>query len=223
MNVVEQTWNWFTDPASWGGSGGIWIRLAEHLGYTGMVLGISVVVAVPIGLWLGHTRRGGNVVIGLTGALRSLPTLGLLTLFALWIGIGLTAPVLALVILAVAPLLANAYAGVAAVDPAVVDAARAQGMKEWQILFTVEIPNAVPVLFGGIRNAALQIVATVTVMAYIDLGGLGRFLIDGLAVRDYSRMVASMLLAAVLALALDGILALVQRMLTSPGLVKEES
>ena len=144
-------------------------------------------------------------------------------MFALWIGIGLTAPVLALVILAVAPLLANAYAGVAAVDPAVVDAARAQGMKEWQILFTVEIPNAVPVLFGGIRNATLQIVATVTVMAYIDLGGLGRFLIDGLAVRDYSRMVASMLLAAVLALALDGILALVQRMLTSPGLVKEES
>ncbi|WP_129661745.1 ABC transporter permease [Rothia uropygialis] len=223
MNVVQETWNWFTDPQSWGGSGGIWVRLGEHLEYTGLVLGIAVVVAIPVGLWLGHTRRGGNVVIGLTGALRSLPTLGLLTLFALWIGIGLTAPVLALVILAVAPLLANAYAGIAAVDPAVVDAARAQGMKEWQILTQVEIPNAVPILFGGIRNATLQIVATVTVMAYIDLGGLGRFLIDGLAVRDYSRMVASMLLAAVLALVLDGILALVQRALTSPGLVKEES
>lgn len=223
MNVVQQTWDWFADPASWSGSGGIWIRLVEHLGYTGLVLGIAVVVAVPVGLWLGHTRRGGNVVLGLTGALRSLPTLGILTLFALWIGIGLTAPVLALVILAIAPLLANAYAGIAAVDPNVVDAARAQGMKEWQILARVEIPNAVPVLFGGIRNATLQIVATVTVMAYIDLGGLGRFLIDGLAVRDYSRMVASMLLAAVLALVLDGILALVQRMLTSPGLAKEES
>lgn len=223
MNVVQQTWDWFADPASWSGSGGIWIRLVEHLGYTGLVLGIAVVVAVPVGLWLGHTRRGGNVVLGLTGALRSLPTLGILTLFALWIGIGLTAPVLALVILAIAPLLANAYAGIAAVDPNVVDAARAQGMKEWQILVRVEIPNAVPVLFGGIRNATLQIVATVTVMAYIDLGGLGRFLIDGLAVRDYSRMVASMLLAAVLALVLDGILALVQRMLTSPGLAKEES
>ncbi|WP_129360249.1 MULTISPECIES: ABC transporter permease [Micrococcaceae] len=223
MNVVQQTWNWFTDPQSWGGSSGIWVRLGEHLEYTGLVLGIAVIVAIPVGLWLGHTRRGGNVVIGLTGALRSLPTLGLLTLFALWIGIGLTAPVLALVILAVAPLLANAYAGIAAVDPAVVDAARAQGMKEWQILTKVEIPNAVPILFGGIRNATLQIVATVTVMAYIDLGGLGRFLIDGLAVRDYSRMVASMLLAAVLALVLDGILALVQRALTSPGLVKEES
>lgn len=223
MNVVQQTGDWFADPASWSGSGGIWIRLVEHLGYTGLVLGIAVVVAVPVGLWLGHTRRGGNVVLGLTGALRSLPTLGILTLFALWIGIGLTAPVLALVILAIAPLLANAYAGIAAVDPNVVDAARAQGMKEWQILVRVEIPNAVPVLFGGIRNATLQIVATVTVMAYIDLGGLGRFLIDGLAVRDYSRMVASMLLAAVLALVLDGILALVQRMLTSPGLAKEES
>lgn len=223
MNVVEETWNWFGNPDSWSGASGIWARLGEHLEYSGLVLGIAAVISLPIGLWLGHTRRGGNLVIGLTGALRSLPTLGLLTLFALWIGIGLAAPVMALVILAIAPMLANAYTAVATVDPNVVDAARAQGMTEWQILTRVEIPNAVPVLFSGIRNATLQVVATVTVMAYIDLGGLGRFLIDGLAVRDYSRMVASMLLAAVLALVLDGLLALVQRLLTSPGLVKEES
>ncbi|WP_085528522.1 ABC transporter permease [Kocuria massiliensis] len=223
MNVVQETWNWFGTPGSWTGATGIWARVGEHLAYSGLVLGIAAVISIPLGLWLGHTRRGGNLVIGIAGALRSLPTLGLLTLFALWIGIGLTAPVLALVILAVAPMLANAYTAVAAVDPSVVDAARAQGLKEWQILTQVEIPNAVPVLFSGIRNAALQVVATVTVMAYIDLGGLGRFLIDGLAVRDYSRMVASMLLAAVLALVIDGVLAFIQRLLTSPGLVKEES
>jgi osmoprotectant transport system permease protein len=222
MNVLEQTWKWFAEPASWTGAGGIWSRLAEHLGYSGLVLLIAAVIALPVGVLVGHRKRGGNVVVGVAGALRALPTLGLLTLFALWIGLGLTAPVLALVLLAIAPLLTGAYAGVSAVDPVVVDAARAQGLTEWQILTRVELPVAVPVIFGGIRNATLQVVATVTIMAYIDLGGLGRFLIDGLAVRDYSRMVAAMILAAALALVLDAVLAGAQKLLSSPGLSKED-
>ncbi|MCP3425656.1 ABC transporter permease [Rothia sp. AR01] len=222
MNVLEQTWQWFADPASWEGAGGIWSRLLEHLGYSGLVLLIAAVIALPLGILVGHTRAGGNVVVGVAGALRSLPTLGLLTLFALWIGLGLTAPVMALVLLAIAPLLTGAYAGISTVDPVVVDAARAQGLTEWQILTRVELPVAVPVIFGGIRNATLQVVATVTIMAYIDLGGLGRFLIDGLAVRDYSRMVAAMILAAILALLLDAVLAAAQKLLSSPGLSKED-
>jgi len=109
------------------------------------------------------------------------------------------------------------YAGIAAVDPITVDAARAQGMTEWQILSRVEIPLALPLIFGGIRNAALQVIATVTIVAYINLGGLGRFLIDGLAVRDYSRMVGAVLLVAALALLVDLLLAGLQRLTTPAG------
>lgn len=217
MNIFEKTWLWFTAPGAWMGEGGIVNRLAEHLGYSALVLLCATVIAVPLGLWVGHTGRGANLVVALTGALRALPTLGLLTLFALWLGLGLIAPITALVILAIAPLLAGVYSGISAVDRVTVDAARAQGMTEYQILTRVELPLALPLIFGGIRNAALQIIATVTVVAYINLGGLGRYLIDGLAVRDYPRMVAAVILVAALALLVDAILALVQRLVSYPG------
>ncbi|WP_346845532.1 ABC transporter permease [uncultured Rothia sp.] len=217
MNIFDKTWAWFTTDGAWTGPGGIFQRLGEHLGYAGLILLMAALIAIPIGLWVGHTGKGENIVVGITGALRSLPTLGLLTLFALWLGLGLTAPVTALVVLAISPLLAGIYSGIAAVDPITVDAARAQGMTEWQILTRVEIPLALPLIFGGIRNATLQIIATVTIMAYINLGGLGRYLIDGLAVRDYPRMVAAVVLVAVLALVVDLLISLIQRALTTPG------
>lgn len=216
--IFQDVWDWFTTPGAWAGTGGILQRLGEHLAYSGLVLLVAAAIALPLGAWVGHTGKGQNLVVALTGALRALPTLGLLTLFALWLGLGLTAPALALVILAIAPLLAGTYAGIAAVDPVIKDAARAQGMTGWQVLTRVEIPVALPLIFGGIRNAVLQIIATVTVVAYINLGGLGRYLIDGLAVRDYTRMVAAVLLVAALALLVDALLALVQRALTYPGL-----
>lgn len=216
--IFQDVWAWFTAPGAWVGTGGIWQRLGEHLAYSGLVLLVAAAIALPLGAWVGHTGKGQNLVVALTGALRALPTLGLLTLFALWLGLGLTAPALALVILALAPLLAGTYAGIAAVDPVIKDAARAQGMTGWQVLTRVEIPVALPLIFGGIRNAVLQIIATVTVVAYINLGGLGRYLIDGLAVRDYTRMVVAVLLVAALALIVDALLALVQRALTYPGL-----
>lgn len=217
MNIFDKTGAWFTGPGQWTKVDGIFQRIAEHLGYTGLILLIAAVIAVPIGLWVGHTGKGESIVVAVTGALRSLPTLGLLTLFALWMGLGLTAPTLALVLLAISPLLAGVYSGIAAVDPVTVDAARAQGLTEWQILTRVEIPLAAPLIFGGLRNATLQVIATVTIMAYINLGGLGRYLIDGLAVRDYPRMVAAVLLVAALALVVDAILALFQRLVTSRG------
>lgn len=217
MNIFDKTGAWFTEPGKWTKADGIFQRIAEHLGYTGLILLIAAVIAVPIGLWVGHTGKGESIVVAVTGALRSLPTLGLLTLFALWMGLGLTAPTLALVLLAISPLLAGVYSGIAAVDPVTVDAARAQGLTEWQILTRVEIPLAAPLIFGGLRNATLQVIATVTIMAYINLGGLGRYLIDGLAVRDYPRMVAAVLLVAALALVVDAILALFQRIVTSRG------
>lgn len=218
MNLIDQALAFLTDPMNWTGAAGIPQRMLEHLGYTALTMAIALIIAVPLGLWVGHTGRGSGVVVGITGALRSLPTLGLLTLFTLLMGLGLLPPILALVLLAIPPILSGTYSGVASVSPALVDGARAMGMTERQTLTRVEIPVALPVILGGIRNAALQVLATVTIVAYINLGGLGRYLIDGLAVRDYSRMLASVVLVAVLALATDGILALIQRLVTSPGL-----
>lgn len=218
MNLFAEAGQFLTDPANWAGATGIPQRMLEHVGYSLLTMVIALVIAVPLGLWVGHSGRGGGVVVGLAGALRSLPTLGLLTLFTLLMGLGLMPPILALVLLAIPPILSGTYSGIAAVSPALVDAARAMGMTESQTLFRVEVPVALPVILGGIRNAALQVLATVTIVAYINLGGLGRYLIDGLAVRDYSRMLASVVLVAALALTADALLALTQRLVTSPGL-----
>lgn len=218
MSLIVEAWRWLVDPLQWSGSAGIPQRLAEHLVYSGIVLLVALLIAIPVGVVIGHTGRGAGAVIGAAGALRALPTLGLLTLFSLLIGLGLTAPLLALIILAVPPVLTAACAGVAEVPPAIKDAAAAQGMTPGQVLTRVELPLAIPVLMGGIRNAALQVISTTTVAAYINLGGLGRYLIDGLAVRDYGRMLGSVLLVAVLAILVDIVLSMIQRSLTSPGL-----
>lgn len=217
-NIFVDTLAWLTDPVHWSGSGGIATRLLEHLQYSGLVLVIAAAIAVPLGLFIGHTGHGRVVAVAFAGALRALPTLGLLVLFALLAGSGLMPPVWALVILTVPPLLAGTYAGISSVDPAVVDGARAMGMTELQILFRVELPNGLQVMFGGIRTAVLQVIATVSVVAYLPLGGLGRYLFDGLVLQDFPRMLGGSLLIAALAIAVDLVLALVQRILLPPGL-----
>lgn len=217
-NIFLDTFAWLTDPAHWSGSSGVGVRLLEHLQYSGLVLLIASAIAVPVGLYIGHTGRGRVVAVAVAGALRALPTLGLLVLFALLAGSSLMPPVWALVILTVPPLLAGTYAGISSVDRTVVDAARAMGMTELQVLFRVEVPNGLQVMFGGIRTAVLQVIATVSVVAYLPLGGLGRYLFDGLVLQDFPRMLAGSLLIAGLAIAVDLILAAVQRTLLSPGL-----
>lgn len=205
MSVVNDTIDWFTDGSHWSGDDGVPNRLLEHLGYSALTVGVAAAIAIPIGLWIGHTGRLRGVAVGLTGAMRALPTLGLLTWFVLLAGVGLTAPIAALVILAIPPLLAGAYSGLEAVDRQTVDAARAMGMTELQILTRVEIPLALPLLVGGVRSAVLQVVATATVAAYVGLGGLGRYIIDGQASQDYPQMVSGSILVIVLALILDAV------------------
>jgi osmoprotectant transport system permease protein len=214
MSVFSQAMSWLTDGAHWQGDDGFPHRILQHVGYTALTVVIAAAIAVPLGLWIGHTGRLRGLAVAVTGALRALPTLGLLTLMVLWRGIGLTPPTIALVVLAIPPLLAGAYAGLESVDRATVDAARAIGMTEWQVLGRVEIPLAMPLIVGGIRSAVLQVVATATIAAYIGLGGLGRYLIDGLAVRDYPQMLAGSLVVVVLALVLDGCFVLLQRVLS---------
>ena len=209
---------WLFTPENWTMTGGILARLAEHLGYTALTLLVSVVVAVPLGAWIGHTGRGGFVVVALANALRALPTLGLLVLLFLMVGLGLLGPLIALVIIAVPPLLAGAYAGVRNVDPAVVDAARGMGMRGPEVLWKVELPNALPLVIGGIRSATLQVISTATVAAYVGIGGLGRFILDGLGQRDFGAMIGGSILVAALAVVADLVLGGLQRLLVSPGL-----
>jgi osmoprotectant transport system permease protein len=208
---------WVLDPANWGGPGGIAVRLAQHLAVATLVLVLAAAIALPLGMLVGHTGRGKQAAVMVSGGLRALPTLGVLTLFGLWLGIGLRAPVLALLILAIPPLLAGAYAGFESVDRRTIDAARAMGMREGQIVARVELPISLPILVGGVRSAALQIIATATLAAYLADEGLGRFLFDGLKTRDYAEMLGGSLLVIALALVVDGVFALVQRFVVPRG------
>lgn len=216
MSAFADGLSWLVQGAHWHGDDGFPHRIAQHLGYTALTVAIASAIAIPLGLWIGHTGRLRGLVIGLTGALRALPTLGLLTLVVIWRGIGLGPPTVALVVLALPPLLAGAYAGLESVDRATIDAARAIGMTEWQVLGKVEVPLALPLILGGVRSAVLQVIATATITAYIGLGGLGRYLFDGIAVRDYPQMMAGSVVIVVLALVLDGAFAVLQRSLSTP-------
>lgn len=216
---IDQFSEWLSRPETLSGPGSVWVRVGEHLAYTGLTLLIALAIAVPVGLYVGHTGRGRIAVVAGSGMLRALPTLGMVTLFILLSGtLGIMPPIWALVLLAVPPLLAGIASGIGAVDAQVVDGARAMGMTEWQVLGRVEVPNALPVLMGALRLAVLQVIATVVVVAVINLGGLGRYLMDGLAVRDYGQVLGGAVVVALLAIVVDAVLAVVQRATVSPGL-----
>ncbi|MFV0252495.1 MAG: ABC transporter permease [Beutenbergiaceae bacterium] len=211
MTLFAEALAWLTDTANWVGGGGIPARMGQHLLISLATVVIAGAMALPAGILIGHTRTGAGMIGALTGAARAIPTLGLLTLFGLALGIGITAPLLALVVLAIPSLLAGAYAGVQAIDPAIPQAARAIGMSPRQVITAVELPLAMPVLIGGIRAATLQVVATATLAAYTADVGLGRFLFIGLKSRDYAQMLGGALLVIVLALGMELVLSAVQR------------
>ena len=216
MNFLQEALAYIFTSANWTGPAGLGIRIAEHLQYTAIAVVFSVLVAIPIGLIIGHTGRGTFLVVTSVNALRALPTLGVLLLGVLLWGLGLIPPTVALMLLGIPPLLAGTYSGIANVDRAVVDAARAMGMTERQVLLRVEVPNALPLILSGLRTATLQIVATATVAAYASLGGLGRYLIDGIKVREFYLALVGALMVTLLALILDGALALAV-WLSQPG------
>lgn len=202
---------------SFGNDNGFPQRILEHLGFSGAALAVAIVVAFPLGMLIGHTNRGSFLAINIGNAGRALPTLGVLTLVLSLVGFGRTPVIVSLVLLAIPPVLTTTYAGIRSVPGAAVDAARGVGMTETQIALRIELPNALPIIFGGIRNAALQVVSTATLAAYVGLGGLGRYLFDGLALQDYSRVVAGCVVLAVLAVVVDQAIALLQRLVVSPG------
>ena len=219
---------WLNDPANWHdrvGTAGIPTQIVNHLEYAGLALGIAAVIGLPIGLAIGHADRA-RWVVSIVNGVRALPTTGLLILFYVALSphfqgrsqaVFLIPTEIVLVLLAVPPILANTFAGVDGVSPAVRDAAQGMGMIGRQVLVRVEIPNALPLIFSGLRSAALQVIATATVAAYVVLGGLGRFLYDGLASHDFGQVVGGAILVAVLALLVDGVFAIVQRFVVSRG------
>jgi len=212
------TFSYLLDGANWSfESNGFGTRVLEHLGYTAVAVLVAALIALPLGLLIGHTNRGAFLAINAGNAARAVPTLGILFLVLALAGIGLVPVIVALVALAVPPILTTTYAGIRAVDPAVVDAARGIGLRERQVVTQVELPVAMPIVMGGLRNATLQVVATATIAAYVGQGGLGRYLFSGLALRDYPRVVAGCVLVAVLAVLLDLMWSGLQRLLVSPG------
>ena len=208
MTFLGQALSYIFTAANWTGRAGLAARIAEHLQYTVIAVAVAALIAVPVGLIIGHTGRGTFIVVTGVNALRALPTLGVLLLGVLLWGLGLVPPTVALMLLGIPPLLAGTYAGIANVDPAVVDAARSMGMTESRVLVRVELPNALPLILGGLRTATLAVIATATVAAYASLGGLGRYLIDGIKVRQFYIALVGALMVTTLALLLDGVLAL---------------
>ena len=212
MNILCDALTWLMVPAHWLGESGILVRATQHLGLTLLIVALAALIALPLGTWIGHTGRG-RWLVSATGAARAVPTLGVLTLAGLWLGIGLAAPTLALLVLAIPPLLSATYSGIASTPRATVDAARAIGLTERQVLAQVEVPHAAGLVAAGVRSATLQVIATATLAAYTADYGLGRFLYAGLKTRDYAQMIGGAIVVVALALAADAILALAARCL----------
>jgi osmoprotectant transport system permease protein len=200
---------WLADPAQWQGSDGIPTRLMEHVWLSAASLAVAALIALPIGLWLGHTGRGHTLVINLANIGRALPSLALLAFalplaFALGLGLGFWPTMLAMIPLGIPPILTNTYVGIRGIDPDLIEVAHGMGLREGQVLRSVELPLAAGLIIAGVRNAAVSIVATATLGALVASGGLGRYIVDGLARQDTERLFVGALLVALLSVATEG-------------------
>lgn len=197
---------WFADPGNWRGPAGVPTLVVEHLGLTAASLGIACLVALPLAVWLGHTGRGGVLAIQVSNVGRAVPTLALLVVLVLAdapFGRSTTSALVAFTLFAIPPIVTNTYVGMRDVDRGAVDAARGMGMTGREVLTKVELPLATPLLMTGVRLAAVQLFATVSIAAIAAFGGLGRIVTRGFANRDVGEVVAGALIIAGLALAIE--------------------
>jgi osmoprotectant transport system permease protein len=219
MNYFQQGVTWLNDPLNWTNPGGLLDRLGEHLVITLWAVLLGCVIGWPIGIWLGHRGRGGGAVITVANLTLAIPTLALLTILPLTpLGFGKPPVVVALAVFAVPPLLANAYTGLRTIDPETLDAAKGMGLSGGQRLRQVELPLAVPYLAAGLRTAAVQVVATAALAAFVNGGGLGEIISAGFGIGMSNggggQIVAGGIVVALLALLVEGLLAVVQRLVT---------
>jgi osmoprotectant transport system permease protein len=222
MSFAMSVAGWLLDPTHWQGSDGIPNRVVEHLSLSATSLGVALLLALPLGLWIGHTGRGGVVAINVANVARALPSMAVLSLslplaFGLGLGLGFWPTVIALVPLGVPPVLINAYTAIRTVDPDIVEAARGMGMRGWQVLRHAEVPVAAPIIIAGVRTAAVTIVATATLGAIVASGGLGRYIVDGLARQEEERLFVGALLVALLAIGTEVVFGLFERAVVSAG------
>jgi osmoprotectant transport system permease protein len=212
MTTITGVFDWLSDGAHWSGSDGVVVRTIQHVELSAVALVIVVVISLPIAMWLGHIKRGGFLAVNVSNVGRAVPTFAVLTLLALTsLGIGNRTVVLALVLFGIPPVLTNAYVGVREVDQQAVEAARGMGMTGLQQLRRVELPLAIPLVLNGVRLAAVQIVATMTIAALVSGPGLGRIIQEGFATQNKPELEAGALLVVVLALLVEGGFAWLQR------------
>ena len=231
MGFFGDVFDFLTNHDQWHGDESIPRLLGQHLQLTVVSVLVAALVALPIGIVLGHVRTGGAVAVNIANIGRALTAFALLILAEQWVGIGdptgILTPVqsvpafIAMFALAVPPMLANAYVGMASVEDEIRESARGMGMNAREMIWHVELPNAVPLIMAGVRTATVAVVATATLAAYVDSGGLGRYIVDGFSVNDNPKVFAGGLLVALLAIALELLLALLQRAITSPGIRQE--
>jgi osmoprotectant transport system permease protein len=220
VSVVNEVLAWLTDPAQWSGPDGIPVRTLQHLWYSLLATAVAAAVALPIGVYIGHTGRGAVFAVNLTNLGRAIPSLGIIILMFTIFGFGVAPILVTLFALAIPPIVTNSYIGVRSVDPDVRQAAEGMGMRGRQVLWQVELPMAMPLIMAGIRTSTVQVVATATLAAFVGLGGLGRYLIDGLAQRNLAEVVGGAILVAVLSLLTELALGRVQTLVVSKGLAE---
>ena len=224
MSIAADVVEWFTTAEHWQGDFGVPHRLTEHALMSLAAVAAALVIGLPLGVWLGHRGRGGALAINLSNIGRAIPSLAILALvqqaigLSGWPGFGARPAFVALVALAVPPLVTNAYVGMRGVDRDVVEAARGMGMTGAEVLWRVELPIALPLVMAGVRTAAVQVVATATLAAVTAWGGLGRFIVDGFGQQDNAQIVAGALLVGLMALVTELGLAWLQRVVVSDGL-----
>lgn len=218
MNFANQVLQWFLDGAHWQGDGGIPHRTFEHLTMSGASVLVAALIALPIGIAIGHFGRGGILAINISNIGRAVPSFAVLVIAVELVGIGALPAFIALVALAIPPMVTNSYIGMREVDADVREAARGMGMRDRAVLWRVELPIALPLIMAGIRTSAVNVVATATLAALVAWGGLGRFIVDGFGLQDYPMMFAGAILVAILSLLVEFSLAGAQRLATPAGL-----
>lgn len=219
MNLFFEAIEWIFAPERATSALPLSEAITTHLLYTFISVLIAAAIAIPAGWAIGHTGRGRGIAVALAGAARAIPSFGLVLLLVTIVGVlyKVEASIVAFVLLAIPPILAGAYAGIDAIDRKVIDGARSVGMNRWQVLFKVEAPLGLPLLVGGIRSATLQVVSTVTLMGYIGNWGLGFYIVQGIPLNNFSQILGAALIIVVLAVVLDGLLALAQRLAIPHG------
>jgi osmoprotectant transport system permease protein len=226
LEFLGEVWAWYTGPAQWSGNNSIPLRLWQHLSLSSVSLLAALAIALPIGLYIGHTGRGGRLAVAISNIGRSIPSLG-------WLGIaypistglfhrggiGFLPSLIGLVALAIPPIVTNAYAGLREVDPDLREAGRGMGMRELELLRIIEVPIALPVILAGIRISAVAVVATAPLAALVGGGTLGSFILEGLALNDQVQTFGAALMVTLLAILTELGFAWIQRRATSPGLL----